>query len=314
MAERAERMVDFSLEELETTFKFLSGSPTEEQIEEASQILESGRPLFFEGEDEERKDHRQQPRVPSGSPEGGEFGPEGGVFIPGSGEESGGSWLKPGEFGPSLPPKVETEPPAAPSGSLAAPPKSPDVGDDRRISFKEKDYPKQAKRAENRMAVACWNDKRLGKVVEEYADDSYPMNGALRKGKKLEGKFGEKVKMLDEITASKIDPSVTVYRAVGPKGLAAVEAAMKQGRAFRDPAFVSTAANAPVATKFFGSVPTLMQITAKRGAFISETQGYPAPAMHEVVLPRNAAMRVVGMDKGVRVGKNVYNVVRLEME
>ena len=297
MVERAERMVDFSLEELETTFEFLSSSPTEEQIEEASQILERGGPLFFEGEDEggKKKDWHQQPRVPAGSPEGGEFGPGGGALAPPSG-------------GPTAPSKPEAVP------KPEAPPKLPDVGDNRRVAFKEKDYPKQAKRAENRMAVACWNDKRLGKVVEEYADDSYPMNGALRKGKKLEGKFGEKVKMLDEVTASKIDPPVTVYRAVGPKGLAAVEAAMKQGRAFRDPAFVSTAANAPVATKFFGSVPTLMQITAKRGAFISETQGYPAPAMHEVVLPRNAAMRVVGMDKGVRVGKNVYNVVRLEME
>ena len=298
MVERAERMVDFSLEELETTFEFLSGSPTEEQIEEASQILERGGPLFFEGEDEggKKKDWHHQPRVPAGSPEGGEFGPGGG------GGESGGG-------------EVVTEglPPAPVSGQDIG-----KLGDDRPHRTRQTEWEKSLT-PEEKTSIGIWTGNK----------GYHSMRNCQNKGEGCTESTVKHIETMQKALNRAPEHKGTVYRGLhfnSSKERAEFLARVERDGELVDKGYTSTAYKRELAEKFafkltsnmyarykLADKAVLIKLVSKRGVDISKVSRYKGES--EVLMSPPSKWRLKKMRKSAYgVGKRRKDLIIMDME
>lgn len=250
----------------------------------------------------DEKNWQQQPRVPAGNPEGGEWGPGGGSWSRGEGPGEG-KWDTNESEGTK--PKTDKKPKKN---------ESADSGDDRVIvgnGAKYENFPEAVRRqSEDEFAPFMEQNPKLEDALDRYQSVWYSeINEHLREGRDS-GRRGiaSTIKSLDKITDRGFSEPVTVYRGIqgdtGIQILKSAEKILKSGGYIEDKGFASTSLDASTAYYFAGSGrpdSVMLQISTKKGVSLDRST---SGSESEILLPRNVKMKVVGIDRNVRINHN----------
>ncbi|MCR9292059.1 MAG: phage portal protein [bacterium] len=152
----------------------------------------------------------------------------------------------------------------------------------------------------------------INDAIEHYTTEGYAdLNHLLRQGdtEAISGRYKSTMNQLDELTDKELIEPVTVYRGLGDSGESLLSQ-IEEGDELSDAAFMSTSPNAWEAAQFaYGDKPVMMQIKAKRGMYVQDVET-------ELVMKRNARLRVVGIDRDVEVQGSARDamatIIRLE--
>lgn len=245
-----------------------------------------------------KKYNPDQPRVPAGSPEGGEFG------------EGGGTSQS------KEPPKESPKPDSVklPSHLLE-------------IDLKQTETPESMMEIGKSVVKKMSSEEK--KAVKDYTDTGYRvLNMHMRKCPPefgcLSDEESSKWKSIEQ-AASKVDDfkePVSVYRgirvdsAIGKKLLSAMSSSAKSGKEISMPCLTSTSFSAKrsadaFATAYEDKMPIMYHITAKNGLPVEPITVNKGE--HELLLSAKSKYRVVSVQKNEKVGdKYLRAIVHLE--
>ena len=233
-----------------------------------------------------------QPRVPAGSPSGGEWGPEGGSWSGG-----GGEWVKPKpESKPKPEPssdisdKIEREQSRTRSSSAAK------MADEELVSSRG-----ELTKAERKEVAAYTADAPLGKHPNYLR-----VNSEIRQGKSLSQVTPPpNSSALQELASRKLGKPTILYRGM-KEGM--IESLMgkkpKVGTEIKMKGFVSTTLNPQVSAKFARNGGAVMEIRAKTGLPVSDASKFKGE--REVVQAHGIKYRYVGKGEKKVKGADVY--------
>ncbi|MDB5679005.1 ADP-ribosyltransferase [Sphingomonas bacterium] len=143
-------------------------------------------------------------------------------------------------------------------------------------------------------------------TVRDYSGAAYhSINAALRGDESETPKLRTQIALIDSALAKSMTSSdLILFRGVdGDAAALLIASGLRAGAILRDPAFVSTSLSRTVALRFAAFPPggLMYQITVPAGSIALDATPYSQYATEqEYILPRDCAMRVIGVNAATR--------------
>jgi hypothetical protein len=282
------------------------------QLDPKQLIGQIERSLKYCPQKEEEKGWQEQPRVPSGSPSGGQWGPGGGTW-------GGGGWSQPsgggGGGGGSAPtpkpvvPKPETPKPAPapkPAPKPEAPkPSAPQMG----VTETDEQYKK-----EHNKWIKNLKFQEKNAIVDFTGMDYTAIRTCQNTGKDCHPLVTKKMAAMDSAFAKAPKHKGETYRGLSfqsDKERATFIARLTKNESMVDKGFTSTSKDPSVAKRFAeNGYGVILKIKGKSGVDIQKLSKYVKE--QEVVMPPGARLRFTGETKVHKEVSGDYVTVTLE--